>query len=209
MTRGAAMSVLSALVLALCGACDPEPIRDVMSVTSEGRTVTMVACPECEMCARIAQDAKTATVNVSRLRDGNPDEREFARRRDKTVRRVFELMKLAEETGGAEWGEEAAKRWRAGEASPRTVRKDSAEEVLAGECGPVRKVLVRNLTDAVREVVVPFASVGLAGRVEIVDLTERAIPPDGEGSLRVVLPAKGEKLYRLAAGVGTRERSGK
>jgi len=206
-TRGAAMAVAAAMLLALVGACGPEePIRDVRSVTRGGRTVTMVDCPKCEMCARIAQDAMTATVNVSRLSDGNPDAREFARRRDAIVARVFATMEsVAAAGGGAPWGDDAAVRWLAKGATPRVVRSDGAEAVFARGSGAAREVFVRNRTDLPREIVVPFASVGLSGCVAILDLTERAIPPDGEGSLHAFVPARGERLFRLVAGGTTTE----
>ena len=64
----------------------------MVSVTRNGRTVTFVECPECEKSMRIASDGMSATINLCRLRDGNPDAKEFARRRDEMVERAFALM---------------------------------------------------------------------------------------------------------------------
>ena len=66
--------------------------RQVLSVTRNGRTVTFVECPECEKSMRIASDGMSATINLCRLRDGNPDAKEFARRRDALVEQAFSLM---------------------------------------------------------------------------------------------------------------------
>ena len=43
-------------------------------------------------CMRIASDGMSATINLCRLRDGNPDAKEFARRRDAAVEQAFLLM---------------------------------------------------------------------------------------------------------------------
>ena len=83
---------VSATVIARRNAATPIDPRQILSITRNGRTVTFVECPECEKSMRIASDGMTATINLCRLRDGNPDAREFARRRDAAVEQAFLLM---------------------------------------------------------------------------------------------------------------------
>ena len=82
----------TAVVIVRRNAATPIDTRQILSVTRNGRTVTFVECPECEKIMRIASDGMTATINLCRLRDGNPDAREFARRRDAAVEQAFLLM---------------------------------------------------------------------------------------------------------------------
>ena len=98
---------VSATVIARRNAATPIDMRQILSITRNGRTVTFVECPECEKSMRIASDGMTATINLCRLRDGNPDAREFARRRDAAVEQAFLLM--AEKGGDASRSKEAAK----------------------------------------------------------------------------------------------------
>ena len=84
--------VASAVVIVRRNAATPIDTRQILSVTRNGRTVTFVECPECEKIMRIASDGMTATINLCRLRDGNPDAKEFARRRDAAVEQAFLLM---------------------------------------------------------------------------------------------------------------------
>ncbi len=96
--RAAVFSVLvllvavSAVVIVRGTAATPIDTRQILSVTRNGRTVTFVECPECEKSMRIASDGMSATINLCRLRDGNPDAKEFARRRDAAVEQAFLLM---------------------------------------------------------------------------------------------------------------------
>ena len=82
----------AAVVIARRNAATPIDTRQILSITRNGRTVTFVECPECEKSMRIASDGMTATINLCRLRDGNPDAKEFARRRDAAVEQAFLLM---------------------------------------------------------------------------------------------------------------------
>ena len=84
--------VASAVVIVRRNAATPIDTRQILSVTRNGRTVTFVECPECEKSMRIASDGMSATINLCRLRDGNPDAKEFARRRDALVEQAFSLM---------------------------------------------------------------------------------------------------------------------
>ena len=103
--RAAAVSALallvavSATVIVRRNAATPVDTRQILSITRNGRTVTFVECPECEKSMRIASDGMSATINLCRLRDGNPDAKEFARRRDAAVEQAFLLMA---EKGGDE-----------------------------------------------------------------------------------------------------------
>ena len=83
---------VSAVVIVRRNAATPVDTREILSITRNGRTVTFVECPECEKSMRIASDGMSATINLCRLRDGNPDAREFARRRDAAVEQAFLLM---------------------------------------------------------------------------------------------------------------------
>ena len=97
----------AAVVIARRNAATPIDTRQILSITRNGRTVTFVECPECEKSMRIASDGMTATINLCRLRDGNPDAKEFARRRDAAVEQAFLLM--AEKGGDASRSKEPAK----------------------------------------------------------------------------------------------------
>ncbi|MBR5549373.1 MAG: hypothetical protein IKU71_06550 [Kiritimatiellae bacterium] len=103
--RAAAFSALvllvavSAVVIVRRNAATPVDTRQILSITRNGRTVTFVECPECEKTMRVASDGMSATINLCRLWDGNPDATEFARRRDAAVEQAFLLMA---EKGGDE-----------------------------------------------------------------------------------------------------------
>ena len=90
---------VSAVVIVRRNAATPIDTRQILSITRNGRTVTFVECPECEKTMRVASDGMSATINLCRLRDGNPDAKEFARRRDAAVEKAFLLMA---EKGGDE-----------------------------------------------------------------------------------------------------------
>ena len=97
--RAVVLSLLALIVVASAvvvivrrNAATPIDTRQILSVTRNGRTVTFVECPECEKSMRIASDGMSATINLCRLRDGNPDAKEFARRRDAAVEQAFLLM---------------------------------------------------------------------------------------------------------------------
>ena len=95
----ALLVAVSAMVIVRRNAATPVDTRQILSITRNGRTVTFVECPECEKSMRIASDGMSATINLCRLRDGNPDAKEFARRRDAAVEQAFLLMA---EKGGDE-----------------------------------------------------------------------------------------------------------
>ena len=88
----ALLVAVSATVIVRRNAATPIDTREILSITRNGRTVTFVECPECEKSLRIASDGMSATINLCRLRDGNPDAKEFARRRDAAVEQAFLLM---------------------------------------------------------------------------------------------------------------------
>ena len=95
----ALLVAVSAMVIVRRNAATPVDTRQILSITRNGRTVTFVECPECEKTMRVASDGMSATINLCRLRDGNPDAKEFARRRDAAVEQAFLLMA---EKGGDE-----------------------------------------------------------------------------------------------------------
>lgn len=80
------------VVIVRRNATPPAETGQIVSITRHGCTVTFVECPECEKSMRIASDGMSATINLCRLRDGNPDAKEFARRRDALVEQAFSLM---------------------------------------------------------------------------------------------------------------------
>ena len=84
--------VASAAVIVRRNAATTIDMRQILSITRNGRTVTFVECPECEKTMRVASDGMSATINLCRLRDGNPDAKEFVRRRDEAVEQAFLLM---------------------------------------------------------------------------------------------------------------------
>ena len=112
-------------------------------------------------------------------------------------------MKEAASAKGAFWGEELAGAWRTNGVPPRVVRRDADGEVLVRDLavnrGAACELAVFSAADELRTFVVDFETLGLAGSVEAIDLTERAIPPDMVKRLSAFVPAKGVKIYRLVA----------
>ena len=86
------VAVSAAVLIVRRNAATPIDTRQILSIVRGGRTVTFVECPECEKSMRVASDGMTATINLCRLRDGNPDAKEFSRRRDAAVEQAFLLM---------------------------------------------------------------------------------------------------------------------
>ena len=80
------------LIVARRNAPQARNAAQMLSVTRNGRTVTFVECQRCEKILRVAPDGMSATINLCRLRDDNPDAEEFARRRDALVEKAFMLM---------------------------------------------------------------------------------------------------------------------
>ena len=103
----ALLVAVSATVIVRRNAATPVDTRQILSITRNGRTVTFVECPECEKTMRVASDGMSATINLCRLRDGNPDAKECARRRDAAVEQAFLLM--AGQGGDASRSEEPDK----------------------------------------------------------------------------------------------------
>jgi len=194
-----ALAALAALLLA--GAAD---CAESKTVTRDGRTVEFVECPKCEMRARFAADAKSATINVSRLRDGNPDKHRYSRLRTMMLERVFKVMETA--AAAAEqpfWGEGLVRTWRTRGLPAYVVQREDRFVVLVKDVGEpggkVREVALYNMSDAAREFHVTFASLDLGGKVLVLDLTERAIPEDFASEIAVRVPPKSAKIYRLSA----------
>ena len=59
--------------------------------------VEFTECPKCDKRMRISEDGKTATVNVSRLKDDAPDEATLARRKAEMSARAERYLALAQE----------------------------------------------------------------------------------------------------------------
>ena len=67
------------------------------AVTMGARAVEFVECPKCDLWMRIAEDGKSATVNLSRLKDDAPDAATLERRKAEMSARAERYLKLAQE----------------------------------------------------------------------------------------------------------------
>lgn len=65
------------------------------TITRGGFTVQLTECPKCEMRGRFSPDGKMAFMNVSRLKDDNPDADTLAARQKAQAERSFKLMASA------------------------------------------------------------------------------------------------------------------
>jgi len=190
------------LVLAAIAASSSAVCGQMKSVTRGTMKADFVECPKCEMCARFSPDGTYATINNSRLRDGDPGQAVFEERQARMLGRVFAAMQFVASNGVVAC-EVFADAWRTNGAPARVVERDAAHEALVRDAGNgVVELAVYNLSDAPRDFVVPLAALGISGPAEAVDLTERAIPPDFEDNVVAVVAPKGARIYRLSAGAG-------
>ena len=158
-----------------------------------------VECPKCEMCARFSPDGSYATINNSRLRDGDPGPAEFAARQSRMLERVFAAMQLVA-SNRVVAAEGFADAWRTNGAPARVVERDGLHEVLVREAGPGSvELALRNLSDEPRAFDVPLSALGMSGLAEAVDLTGRAIPPDFMDCVAATVAPADSKIYLLSA----------
>ena len=173
------------------------------SVTRDGRTVEFVECEKCEMRARFAADGKHATVNISRLKDDSPNKHTLMHRRKQLAERAFRVMEAAAEAEQPFWGEEIVKTWRSRGLPSYVVRREGRAVALVkdvGEAGGrVRELALYNMEDATHSFDVSFASLDLEGKVDVLDLTERAIPPPSAAGVAVKVAPKSARVFRLSA----------
>ena len=186
-----ALVALAASVSAMCG--------QTTSVVRGAMKVDFVECPKCEMCARFSPDGSYATINNSRLRDGDPDPAEFAARQSRMLERVFAAMQFVA-SNKAVACDGFADAWRTNGALARAVLKDDSREALVRDVGAgVVELALYNLSDETRDFAVTLAALGIAGPAEAVDLTERALPPNFEERVVAFVAPKGARIYRLCA----------
>ena len=174
-------SIVAAAIAVLSSAA--ASAAESKSVTRDGRTVEFVECEKCEMRARFAADGKHATVNVSRLKDDSPNKHTLQHRRKQLMERAFEVM----EAGLPSY----------------VVRREGKAVALVkdvGEAGGrVRELALYNMEDATHSFDVSFASLDLEGKVNVLDLTERAIPPPSAAGVAVKVAPKSARIFRLSA----------
>lgn len=194
-------SIVAAAIAVLSSAA--ASAAESKSVTRDGRTVEFVECEKCEMRARFAADGKHATVNVSRLKDDSPNKHTLQRRRKQLMERAFEVMEAAASSEQPFWGEEIVKTWRSRGLPGYVVRREGKAVALVkdvGEAGGrVRELALCNMEDATHSFDVSFASLDLEGKVNVLDLTERAIPPPSAAGVAVKVAPKSARIFRLSA----------
>ena len=194
-------SIVAAAIAALSSAA--AYAAESKSVTRDGRTVEFVECEKCEMRARFAADGKHATVNVSRLKDDSPNKHTLQHRRKQLMERAFEVMEAAAEAEQPFWGEEIVKTWRSRGLPSYVVRREGRAVALVKDVGAaggrVRELALYNMEDATHSFDVSFASLDLEGKVNVLDLTERAIPPPSAAGVAVKVAPKSARIFRLSA----------
>ena len=84
-------NVLSFLGIALLL---PAFAAQVKSVARDGRKIDFIECEKCEMLAKWNEPGTHATINLSRLRDGDPSAAELSRRETEMLGRVLEAMAM-------------------------------------------------------------------------------------------------------------------
>jgi hypothetical protein len=162
-------------------------------------------CPTCEMRIRVSPEASIAFVNSSRV--GAAD-------RAAVASRAFAVLRLADEAARAlaaeGAGEDAAAakalaeaprlcgvgEWR--EASRPSTNAVARFRRAAGGGGAVFLVL-RNGGEKPVGFDIPFAALGLDGRVAVLDLVEMAELDLDAKSLKVEAPPSGERKFCLVA----------
>ncbi len=149
------------------------------SVTRDGKKVDFIECERCPMLAKWSEDGTYATLNMSRLGDGNPSAAELSLREAETLERVFAAMAMKPAVE-----------------SPRcTVLCDDIHVVATNTVGDV---VIENLVDEPRDFSVPLAELGLHGPVHALDITERAVMPDVNGTLVARVLPRETKILRLS-----------
>ncbi len=168
--------VLSLLAIALLL---PASAAQLKSVARDGKRIDFIECEKCEMMARWSEDGTYATVNMSRLRDGNPSAAELSLREAETLERVFAAMAMKPAVE-----------------SPRcTVLCDDIHVIATNTVGDV---VIENLMDEPRDFSVPLAELGLHGPVHALDITERAVMPDVRDALVARVLPRETKMLRLS-----------
>ena len=71
-------------------------LAGVVFADGDSPVVRLDECPKCDRRIRISEDGKSATVNLSRLKDDAPDESTLARRIERMTARATELIRRGE-----------------------------------------------------------------------------------------------------------------
>lgn len=193
---------LAFLALIALAASSSAMCEQMTSVVRGAMKADFVECPKCEMCARFSPDGLYATINNARLRDGDPEPAVFAARQSRMLERVFAAMQFVA-SNKVVASDGFADAWRTNGAPARVVEKDDAHEVLVRDVGTgAVELALYNLSDALRDFVVPLAALGISGSAEAVDFTERAIPPDFEDKVVTFVAPKDARIYSLSAYAG-------
>ncbi len=175
MIRSCVLSLVAVLALPLVAA-------QAKSVVRDGRRVDFIECRECDKLAKWSEDGTFATINISRLRDGDPSPVEYSRRESETVELVFAAMAMAKSPA---------------ESPRRIVRSDDVHVISTNAtCGFV-ELAVENLVDSPRDINVELAELGICDPVRVLDMTERAVLADFRGVLAVRVPPRERKVFRL------------
>ncbi len=170
-------AVLSIFAIALLLSATAAQMR---SVTRGGKKVDFIECEKCEMLAKWSEDGTYATINLSRLRDGNPSAAELSRRESETLERVLAAMAMA-----------PVKQPR------RIVRSDDMHVVATNSLPGSVELAVENKTGEVRRFSFTLAELGLPRFAHALDMTDRAMLPDVRDALVVLVPPHETKVYRL------------
>ena len=187
-----------------------------------GFVVKFITCPDCPMRARFAPDAVTAFVNTSKVADDGSRERmaerlfglmkmaNEAKKAGQGKPEGFDIAKLCQDAGADERDAHAllanpyVLAAAAGNGGCRSFVRDGKSYALVADAvglgtGVARFVAICNATESPRVFKIGFASLGLAGRVEIADLGERTDIGAFKDACDASVPPHSVKFYRLDA----------
>jgi len=83
---------------ALAAVCAAAGAAELDEIRKDGFTVRFASCPKCAYRMRLAADGRSATVNLSRIKDDAPDTATVQRRCRARAERAFALMRMADDT---------------------------------------------------------------------------------------------------------------
>ena len=146
----------------------------IKTVTRGDRKIDFVECENCEMFARWSADRTYATINLSRLREGCSSDDELSRRESEMLDRVLSAMSMPASSE---------------ETTNRVFSIDGLRGVTARLRGDMTEVTLENADGKPCEFRIPLKSLGFDVSVHVIDMIERAIPPDFDKELFVrVMP---------------------
>ncbi len=175
MTRAVLFVLAIALLL-------PAFAAQIKSVTRGGKKIDFIECEKCAMLAKWNEAGTYATINLSRLRDGNPSAAELSRREAETLEMLLQAMGMPTPTE---------------ESDVRVLELDASHVVSTRQIGNWVEVWFKNLSDSPRYFRIPMRALGMTGVLQAVDITDRAITPEFKDEVFARVPPRETKVYRL------------